>query len=191
MFTINLDGITLSTQSSQPRKYLIFLFELQSAPLVVFWHNSRFQSHSFAIFQGVTIGAVIMATVTLKIKSISVPGNFEYTFECFCSPKPLKEIKAFGDIHYQQERRLIFRNTNARSPIQRVFEPAFLPFLDLERSGPGRLAFNNRIIRSKLWGGGFSGGKCPESAGCCAVTHYWSGAITGPAAITAVLADSN
>jgi hypothetical protein len=81
-----------------------------------------------------------MATLTLKNKKHLGSGNFEYTFECFCSPKPLKEIKAFGDIHYQQERRLIFRNTNASSPIQRVFEPAFLPFLDLERSGPGRLA---------------------------------------------------
>lgn len=34
-----------------------------------------------------------MAKITLKSKKHLGSGNFEYTFECFCSPKPLKEIK--------------------------------------------------------------------------------------------------
>jgi hypothetical protein len=91
MFTINLDSTSLL--HNLPGHGNTSFFYSNSAPLVVFWHNSRFQSDSFAIFQGVTIGAVIIATVTLKNKKHLGSGNFEYTFECFCSPKPLKEIK--------------------------------------------------------------------------------------------------
>jgi hypothetical protein len=34
-----------------------------------------------------------MATLTLKSKKDLGAGNFEFIFECFCSPKPLKDIK--------------------------------------------------------------------------------------------------
>lgn len=34
-----------------------------------------------------------MATLTLKSKTHLGSGNFEYTYECFCSPRPVKEIK--------------------------------------------------------------------------------------------------
>lgn len=34
-----------------------------------------------------------MAKITLKDKKHIGSGNFEYTYECFCSPKPVKEIK--------------------------------------------------------------------------------------------------
>jgi len=33
-----------------------------------------------------------MGTLTLKQKTHLGSGNFEYTYECFCSPKPLKDI---------------------------------------------------------------------------------------------------
>jgi hypothetical protein len=33
-----------------------------------------------------------MATLTLKSIKDMGAGNFEYTFECFCSPRPLKTI---------------------------------------------------------------------------------------------------
>lgn len=34
-----------------------------------------------------------MGKLTLKNKKDLGKGNFEYTYDCFCSPKPLKEIK--------------------------------------------------------------------------------------------------
>jgi hypothetical protein len=33
-----------------------------------------------------------MANLTLKKKRDTGNGNFEYTFECFCDPRPIKEI---------------------------------------------------------------------------------------------------
>jgi hypothetical protein len=45
------------------------------------------------MIQGATIGTMTMGTLTLKNKKHLGSGNFEYTFECFCSPKPLREIK--------------------------------------------------------------------------------------------------
>jgi hypothetical protein len=33
-----------------------------------------------------------MGQITLKSKKNIGAGNFEYTYQCFCSPRPLKDI---------------------------------------------------------------------------------------------------
>jgi hypothetical protein len=66
---------------------------LLSARRVVFWHGSRFSIGELFKYSKSDEGAATMATITLKTKKHLGSGNFECTFECFCSPRPLKEIK--------------------------------------------------------------------------------------------------